>query len=221
MDAVIQLRSWILKQPPFDDAAIGGKLAFDAHYWPSDPDNGLFGTDDSKNQNQRLFYGDRELARRQLALWVGTGVSLILINSTLRGGAGGQPGYSAWSSITAAPGEHWEAIGLHEVGHGLGLADEYLDDQRAGEWPQHFEPNVSANPRPSQTPWAALANVGDAPAPTAATDDAIVAQGTIGTFKGARYRPDLYRSSATCLMRQTNEPFCAACAAHIRVQLGG
>jgi hypothetical protein len=220
LDMVVQLRKWILKQPPFDEAAIGGKLAFDAHFWPADPHSGLFGTDDSKNQGQRLFYGDRELARRLLAPWMGTGVSLILINSTLRGGAGGQVGYSAWASVAAAPGEHWEAIGLHEVGHGLGLADEYLDSQRAGEWPQHFEPNISIDPRPSRTPWKTLATVGDMPAPTAPAGHPPLSAGTIGTFQGARYRPDLFRASETCLMRQTNQPFCAVCAAHIRSALG-
>jgi hypothetical protein len=218
---VTQLRSWIVTQPPFDEASIADKLAFDAHFWPSNPTSGLFGTYDTNLIDGRLLYGDRQKARQLLAPWTGRGVSLILIDSVIRGGAGGQPGYSAWTSITGAPGEHWEAVGLHEIGHGLGLADEYLDDQRAQEWPAHLEPNISQNAVPSGAPWGTRATVGDTPAPTAALQHAALPNGTIGTFQGARYRADLYRSSETCLMRQTAAQFCPVCVAHIRKQLGG
>src|SRR4029453_11255519 len=120
--AVSQLHSWVMAQARFDDHAVGARLAFDAHLSPSDPQHGMFGTDDSRNQGGRLFYGDRELARRLLAPWTGgRSVSLILIDSQLRGGAGGQPGYSAWTSISAKPGERGGAVCLHEVGPGLGL----------------------------------------------------------------------------------------------------
>jgi IgA peptidase M64 len=216
---VVQLHSWILAEPPFNEPAIGNTLAFDAHYWPSDPVHGLFDTGDERNDHGRLFYGDRQLARRLLAPWTGNGVSLILIDSTLRGGAGGQPGWSAWTSISAKPGERWEAVCLHEVGHGLGLADEYLDTERDDDWPVHLEPNVSRDPRPSRAPWAELATVGDAPAPTGGLDAA--ASSAVGTFQGARYRRDLYRPAQDCLMRHTSKPFCAVCKAAIRAQLGG
>ena len=220
LDFVVQLHRWILTQPPFNEPAVGGALAFDAHFWASDPTHGLFDTGDERNDHGRLFYGNRELARRLLAPWTGPGVSLILIDSRLRGGAGGQPGYSAWTSISAAPGERWEAVCLHEVGHGLGLADEYLDPQRESEWPTRLEPNVSRQSRPSRAPWAALATVGDQPAPTGGLDSAAAA-GPVGTFQGARYRRDLYRPSPDCLMRHTNQPFCAVCKAEIRARLTG
>jgi hypothetical protein len=220
LEFVVQLHRWILTQPPFNEPAVGGALAFDAHFWASDPVHGLFDTGDERNDHGRLFYGNRELARRLLAPWTGPGVSLILIDSRLRGGAGGQPGYSAWTSISAAPGERWEAVCLHEVGHGLGLADEYLDAQRETEWPARLEPNVSREPRPSRAPWAALATVGDQPAPTGGLD-APAAAGPVGTFQGARYRRDLYRPSQDCLMRHTNQPFCAVCKAEIRARLTG
>jgi len=219
LGAVAQLLSWIETQTPFNEDKIRGKLAFDAHFWASDPVSGLFGTDDSRNHHQQEFYGNLALARELLAPWVGSGVSLILIDSSLRGGAGGQPGgYSAWASIASAPGEHWEAIGLHEVGHAFGLADEYLYDERANEWPAQFEPNVSQNSVPSQTSWAASVTVGDSPAPTAGLNSPAIAE-TVGTFQGARYRKDLYRPSSTCLMRQTGAPFCKVCAGHIREKL--
>lgn len=219
VNAVEQLHAWILDQPPFDEQGLGKTLAFDAHFWPSDPDSGLFNTLDENNPDERLFYGDRLLARRLLAPWTGSGTSLILINSRLRGGAGGQPGYSAWTSIASRGSERWEAVCLHEVGHALGLADEYLDEERRSEWPSRFEPNVSADPRPSKASWAALATVGDEPAPTAAILQSAAA-GTIGTFQGARYRPDLYRPTQDCLMKETRYGFCAICRAHIAKLLG-
>lgn len=218
--AVQQLHAYVLDQAPFDEPAVGRRLAFDTHFWSSDPVRGLFNTLDSNNTDGRLFYGDRERARRLLAPWIRGNTSLILIDSRLRGGAGGVPGYSAWTSITAKPNERWEAVCLHEVGHGLGLADEYLDSQRQNEFPSRLEPNVSRDPRPSRCPWVADVNVGDNPAPTAAIGHA-AAQNAVGTFQGARYRTDLFRAAEKCLMKQTNQPFCAACKSHIRAKLTG
>jgi IgA Peptidase M64 len=221
LDAVTQLLGWIETQRPFNEDRLRGKLGFDAHFWSSDPVSGLFGTDDGRNHHQQEFYGDLALARRLLSPWLGNSVSLILINSKLRGGAGGQPGgYSAWASIASAPGEHWEAIGLHEVGHAFGLADEYLYEERAHEWPAQFEPNVTDESRPSGTTWQDRVTVGDDPAPTGGLNSA-AAPDVVGTFQGARYRTDLYRPSATCLMRQTGAAFCKICTDHIRAQLGG
>lgn len=218
-NCVSQLHEWVLGQEPFDDPQIAKRLAFDGHYWPSDPQRGLFNTLDANIIDGRLFYGDRALARRLLARWTGAGVSLILIDSALRGGAGGQAGYSAWVSIAAAPGEDWEAVCLHEVGHALGLADEYVDAMRESEWPNSLEPNVSRNARPSQTPWNAFVNVADNPAPTVAFGHAAPHDDMIGTFQGARYRKDLYRAAETCLMKETASGFCPACVSHIRNRL--
>ncbi len=222
---VERLHTWILQQPPFDREAVGNDFALRAHFWSSDPQRGLFDTGDERNQGERLFYGNAEVAKRLLSRFIGTaGVSLILINSALRGGAGGRPGYSAWSSISSKPGEFWGAVCLHELGHGFGLADEYLDDARANEPIGVLEPNVSADPRPSHTPWRSLANLADEPAPSFSWENQDEAgPGAVGTFAGARYRGDLYRSSHRCLMRTTTSgtSFCAACQAHIASYIQG
>jgi hypothetical protein len=211
------LHDWIATQPPFDGPGVAAKLAFDAYFWASDPVDGLFATQDAKIIDGRLFFGDRALARTLLAPWVKDApLSLILIDSILRGGAGGSPGYSAWTSITAAPGERWEAVCLHEIGHGLGLADEYVDSQRASENPAQLEPNVSNDPRPSQAPWHKLCTVSDTPSPTLAIGaNPTVGADAVGTFQGARYRSDFYRPSRECLMLNTGQKFCAVCRAHI------
>ncbi len=221
MAQVQALQQWIATQPPFDQDPTASRLAFDAYFWPSDPVNGLFDTNDSQNQAGRLFYGNRALAKQLLDPWMPQAtVSVILIDSTLRGGAGGTPGYSAWTSIAAAPGEFWQAVCLHEVGHGLGLADEYLDDTRQDEMPDVLEPNISANILPSQAPWSGLVTLPDNPAPSFPIGGPNPPPtGAIGTFQGARYRTDLYRATDTCLMQTTTQPFCAVCQAHILATL--
>ncbi|HEY2358582.1 MAG TPA: M64 family metallopeptidase [Phenylobacterium sp.] len=213
------LHDWVMDQPPFPDLV--GAVAFELFYWRSDTANGMFHTDDSKSIDGRLFYGDRELARQLLQPFVGGyPLSLILINSTKRGGAGGQPGYSAWASVSAAPGEAWQAIVLHEIGHGFGLADEYVDDNHASDpVPAHLEPNVAADPVPSLAPWADRVDLSDNPAPSCDVNGHGATAG-IGTFQGARYRRDFYRPGFTCLMRDTREPFCAVCCDHITARVG-
>ncbi|HKR25712.1 MAG TPA: M64 family metallopeptidase [Allosphingosinicella sp.] len=215
---VRDLRGWIVGKPPFNEAAVGERLALKALFWPSDPINGLFGTDDGQSQNGRLFYGDRVLAKQLIDPWIDPGrPSLVLINSNVRGGAGGVPGYSAWTSVRAAPLEPWQAVGLHEIGHALGLADEYLDNQRVGEFKPDLEPNVTREARADQTPWAAKITVpGDAAPSHPALLPGGPHPGVIGTFRGARYRPDHYRPMAHCLMRETGADFCTICQDHIR-----
>jgi hypothetical protein len=220
MSFVHALRDWIVSKPPFDKDGFGDRLALRALFWPSHPDDGLFGTDDSQCKD-RLFYGDRVVAKHLLDPFIGGApTSLILINSQLRGGAGGSPGYSAWASIKEDPGEHWQAIGLHEIGHALGLGDEYLDAQRQNEHPAQLEPNISAAARADQAPWHARITVDGALAPSH-PDDApdLPMPGVIGTFQGARYRSDLYRATARCLMRETTSDFCDICQDHIRAVL--
>ncbi|MBV9882851.1 MAG: hypothetical protein JO276_07580 [Sphingomonadaceae bacterium] len=214
------LRAWIVSKPPFNQDGVGDQLALRALFWPSHPDVGLFGTGDSQCRD-RLFFGDRVVAKRLLDPFIGAApASLILINSTVRGGAGGSPGYSAWASIAEAPFEHWQAVGLHEIGHALGLGDEYLDAQRQNENPATLEPNISAAPRADQSPWRARINVDGTLAPSHPTGAPEVPPGAIGTFQGARYRTDRYRATAHCLMRETTSDFCPICQDHIRAVLG-
>lgn len=205
------LHDWIATQPPFD--GLPDALALELFFWPSDPARGLFNTPDKADPDGRLFYGDRVLARRLLAPFIAAfPVSVILIDSVQRGGAGGQPGYSAWASVGAAPDEPWQAIALHEVGHGFGLADEYVDDDHAQDpRPANLEPNIADDAHPAAAPWAVTLPA--APAPSGGLD--ATGPAGVGTFQGARYRIDLYRPTLTCLMRQTTAPFCPVCCAHI------
>jgi len=218
---VKRLHDWILTQPPFCRPEVGKHFALRAHFWKSDPENGLFGTRDDRIVDDRLFHGDRAIAKAQLAPFIGSAeVSLILINSSARGGAGGQPGYSAWSSITAEPGEAWEAVCLHEIGHSFGLADEYLDANRARDRFEGREPNVASDPRPSRTSWCTLVTLPETPSPSLLLGAEYTGPvDGVGTFQGARYRKDLYRPAHSCLMNVTNTHFCPVCQAHIAKEI--
>lgn len=216
LDSVHQLHSWILAQPPFTHPRVAAAFAFDAYFWAADAETGLFATPDSNSQGERLFHGDRELAKRLLDPFIATAAtSLVLINSRARGGAGGQQGYSAWSSIAPRTGEPWEAVCLHELGHGFGLADEYLDP-RFDRDPCLGEPNVSERAQPDEAPWRALVNqpLSRSPSFTLA-NETTSPPGAIGTFQGGRYRADFYRPSRDCLMKSTRATFCVVCCAHI------
>lgn len=218
---VLALRAWVVGQPPFDLPEVGDQIAFDALFWPSDAERGLFETTDVKSLDGQLFYGKRELAKALLEPWLeGMQFSLILINSTKRGGAGGQPGWSAWTSVTTSGAERWEAIALHEIGHGLGLGDEYVQDSRGGEWRDELEPNISREWRPSRTTWSVLANLPDADVPSFDVHtEHLCKPSDVGTFQGARYRLDHFRPSRNCLMRVTSQPFCVVCRDHIVARL--
>ena len=141
--------------------------------------------------------------------------SVILINSAMRGGAGGISGYPAWASIGS---DDWQAVCVHEIGHGLGLADEYLDKVRESEDPQG-EPNVSVHETAGLAPWSDQITVAPEAGPLDEQDGLFV--GVIGTFAGARYRVDLYRPMRDCIMRSTSvQQFCDVCANAITRRLG-
>ena len=96
-----ELHGWIMDQEPFNREPAKSRLGLIAHFWASDPESGLFATTDDKSQSERLFFGDRALAKTLLDPFIGkAAISLILINSKKRGGAGGAPGFSAWTSVT-------------------------------------------------------------------------------------------------------------------------
>ena len=217
-DACDQLHRFILGQPPFSDPRVGAHLRLEALFWPSDS-SGLFNT----RVDGRLVFGDNQLVRRFIKKSRAKGkMAVVLVNIPVRGGAGGSSDRPTWVTITSAPGERWEAVALHEMGHAFGLADEYDDAAQPTREPRRLEPNVTARRRGAEAPWASRCTPGIVHDPTSDFQGRpAVPPGTIGTFEGARYKlRDRYRPTATCLMRTTNQPFCPICQAVIEEELG-
>jgi IgA Peptidase M64 len=215
-----ELFTFIRSHEPFGEAFGKGKLAASLLFWSSDQTTGMFDTPDPSKSDDRRFFGDMDLAREQLLQWLDKrGRVLILINSTMRGGAGGTQFYPAWGSIGGAD---WKEVALHELGHSLGLADEY-STKGPSNIAYKKEPNVSQQPVPSKVGWHDLVTVGDNPAPSHPIGNQNgVAQTVIGTFQGAFYSNDWYRPTVNCIMRSTKQRliFCPVCQRKIASELG-
>ena len=145
---------------------------------------------------------------------------LVVVNSTVYGGAGGSVGtYSLAGGATE--------IAIHEMGHtAFGLADEYPyyaggnetghDHHPAGE---PSEPNVTVASTRASLKWAWAVGSGTAVPtmsnPDCATVDARpspVPAGTVGAFEGAHYyHCGAYRPEFDCKMRNLGVPFCRVC----------
>jgi len=234
LDAVGSLYEWIRNVAPFDRDDVQAGFGIDAYFWPSGGAGGHFGTQDisydcaNPPPSAVTFLGNNEVAKSRIGhLMLDGKFGLVLINSEVRGGAGGVPEwkYPAWASITACPGETWQAVALHEIGHGLGLADEYRDSGRAGEQPEN-EPNVAATQDFANLMWRSLLTEVPATASSffslerqnliRAGQAPVPARDFVGLFQGARYRSDLYRPSWQCLMLSTAvTQFCPVCARSI------
>jgi hypothetical protein len=233
-----ELDHWVRTIPPFTEPAVSARFAIDAYFWRSDPDVGMFETRDIAYDcshppaNAVIFLGNNATAHARLNhLMLERRYGLVLMNSRVRGGAGGMAafGYPAWASITACPSEAWQAVALHEMGHALGLADEYVDAGRAGE-AFGGEPNCASSATVATAPWRARFTsqpAGEASVYPEARQQRVRARTEpqpaddfVGLFQGARYSTNFYRPSWNCLMKQLNVlRFCPVCADHIRARL--
>lgn len=157
--------------------------------------------------------------------------ALVLINSPIRAGSGGQ------IATATRGGADWMDVVIHEMGHSaFGLADEYEYWQgcSSGETDRNnhpasepSEPNVTIDSNRATIKWASFINAAT-PMPTtnngncAACDPQAspVAAGTVGAFEGAHYyHCDAFRPVFNCKMRSTGADFCPVCEARIRAVL--
>jgi hypothetical protein len=153
---------------------------------------------------------------------------IVIVNSPIWGGAGGQIGTT---SIAGG----WEGIAIHEMGHSaFGLADEYEywagcgvdtgQNNHTGAEP--VEPNVTKNTDRTTMKWKDLV-LAATPMPTTSNADCSqcdpqpnpVGADVVGTFEGGRYfHCQMYRPQFDCMMRNLTE-FCAVCRQRIRETL--
>ncbi|MGI9023026.1 MAG: M64 family metallopeptidase [Acidimicrobiales bacterium] len=176
---------------------------------------------------QRLLLVDNgtviATANAQVPEWT---TLLVIVNSTVYGGAGGQV---ATFSLAA----NAEEIGLHEMGHtAFGLADEYQAFVGCGLESDHdhhppgepVEANVTTNTNRSTLKWRHLV-APSTPLPTTRNPDCTqcdfqaspVPAGTVGLFEGAHYyHCGAFRPEFACRMRDLGNPFCAVCQERIR-----
>lgn len=154
---------------------------------------------------------------------------LVVVNSTVYGGAGGSVG-----TFSLANGAN--EIAIHEMGHtAFGLADEYPyyaggnetghDHHPAGE---PSEPNVTTNTNRATLKWGwavaattALPTMSNPNCGVVDSRPSTVPAGTVGLFEGAHYyHCGCWRPEHACKMRDLGVPFCRVCRAAIWNRIG-
>jgi hypothetical protein len=171
---------------------------------------------------RRLLAGNQALALLTAQAQVPeVDATVVIVNSTAYGGAGGSVAFFS---------RHADAseIGVHELGHSaFSLADEYADLNGAWTAGEPPEPNLTTVTDRTTTKWADLiapaTPLPTQPNPDCTTENAAaspVAAGTVGLFEGGgRSRCGVYRPEHQCRMRTLGRPFCAVCQRAIRRRL--
>lgn len=159
---------------------------------------------------------------------------LVLVNSGIYGGSEtlGPGGIGVFSTNRNSA-----LIGLHELGHTFGLADEYPTWAGCGSGEsghntytggEPTQPNVTANTDRTTLKWREFVD-SSTPVPTTANpncDDcdprttSPVPAGTVGAFEGAYYyHCGAYRPEFTCMMLALGVPYCTVCETVIAANL--
>ena len=181
------------------------------------------------NLIRRLLTCDSVSARNVAhALVPATHLTMVIVNSPLYGGSGGDV---ATFSTAAGSAE----IALHEMGHtAFGFADEYEyyagcasgesgHDVYTGGEP--VEPNVTRNADLASIKWRSVLSSATDALPTTANANCGQcdpqanprAADYVGAYEGARYMHcGCYRPSYLCRMRTLGQPFCGTCRKAIR-----
>ena len=174
------------------------------------------------NNTRRLLAGDDAIALATSRSEVPqVHATLVIVNTTTYGGAGGG---ASWFSRASNANE----IGIHEMAHTyFGLTDEYADinDNHSGVEP--LAANATVNTNRATIKWRALIQPTTA-LPTTTNADCTtdgpaaspVPAGTVGAFEGAdRARCGAFRPEFDCKMRNLGVPFCAVCQQRIRQEI--
>lgn len=151
---------------------------------------------------------------------------LVLVNTRLYGGSGGNP--VGVFSAAHEPASVAYGVAVHELGHtAFDLADEYggctpgAANRYSG--PEPSAANVTTVRDRATVKWRSLI-AATTPVPTQTIADcgscaippSPVPAGTVGLFEDANYAHcGIYRPVYDCMMRSVNQPFCPVCSARI------
>jgi hypothetical protein len=172
---------------------------------------------------RRLLTVDDEAVIEQANAHVpGWDAIVVLVNHQEYGGSGDAPNGIAVCSLAAAAAE----IAIHELGHVLGLADEYDDLGGTFTEGEPSEPNVTisltADKWSAQVTAAALPTLTNASCTPRALDATDPEPGAIGLYAGGkRFSCGIYSPTFNCKMRTLGLPFCVVCQEHLRARLDG
>jgi hypothetical protein len=126
-----------------------------------------------RSSDGRLVYGDSAKVRSTVNSAYASNaheITVVLINSTKYGGAGGSIVWATTGNKSSAE------ILLHEIGHGFAsLEDEYVDSSLLSTYPLSSLDSVHLTSSLAQIPWSIWLGYTDA-------------LGTVGTFEGGYYR---------------------------------
>jgi hypothetical protein len=127
-------------------------------------------------------------------------VVIVLANSAIYGGSGGQICYGSWNQSALE-------IVRHEMGHTFGhLGDEYSTAYPG--YPAIEEPNTTRETNRNNIKWAAWIKA-STPVPT---PPSAAYAGEVGLFEGAHYNATgWYRPRLHCKMRELGQPYCEVC----------
>lgn len=145
---------------------------------------------------------------------------VVIVNHQEYGGSGSEANGTAVYSLHLLS----VNIALHELGHVLGLADEYDDLGGTYVGAEPSEPNVTtsitADKWSAQVTASALPTLENATCTPRAGSVIDPEPGAIGLYEGGkRYACGIYSPAFTCMMRDNTRAFCAVCEAHLRDRL--
>lgn len=215
--ACAEFQAALMNTAPFNDYLDAGKLGIIGLWWEQDA-QGLFDT--RYHQKTRRMFGDQARAQRYADSVKDDAIVIVLIDSNLWAGAGGQLfKRPAWASIYNF-GYGWADMALHELGHSFGLQDEYVAEGPKIEYNPRFF-NVTNQSDAADCIWATERSPGITHNPTQnSAGQPPHDPDVIGTFQGALYHETkYYRPSADCRMREVTAPFCPICIKAISHQL--